>query len=118
MPSLRSLAVAGACLCCLSACSATIAPPYNDGPRVPPSSSSRSQMSDRPAAKKPGSKTPRPPKGTGAVVPDAWSGSCEAEVGCSRTQRDCPQGTICVFAGAGPEGSCLTLEQRRYCQRQ
>jgi hypothetical protein len=113
MPSPRSLALAAACLLCLSACSAAIAPPYDDTPRgAEASSSSRTA----PGPKKPSSKLPRAPKGSGATM-SAWAGSCTASATCSRQQRDCPAGTICVFAGVGQEGSCFTLEQRRYCSQ-
>ncbi len=114
MISLRTLAAAAACTLFLAACSATIAPPYGDDRPTPPprSQTSKSSKSRSSKAKKPSATSKK--KGASSQAP--WEGSCEPQGTCDRVDRTCEaEGTLCVFADAGPIGSCLTIDQRKNC---
>lgn len=115
MTSLRTLAAAAACALFLSACSATIAPPYGNDRPMPTSKSQMSKSSKSRSSKaKKSTSTTTKKKATSSRA--AWEGSCEPQGTCDRVSRSCEaEGTLCVFADAGPIGSCLTIEQRKNC---
>ncbi|MBP9750418.1 MAG: hypothetical protein KBC95_01080 [Candidatus Peribacteraceae bacterium] len=111
MPSLRTLAAAVACALVLSACRAAIAPPYNDAPREPTARSSSSKQYSSKTKKSAAKSSSKP-----AEAATGWTGSCDSQGTCDRSDRVCAaEGTLCVFADAGPVGSCFTLEQRKHC---
>ncbi len=115
MTSFRFLTASAACLLTLSACSATIAPPYgNDAPMPTQNQSAQARSSKaQPAAQK----KVIPKKATKTAIDQkAWDGDCAPKGQCTRLERTCEiAGTLCFFPDSGPKGSCLTIEQRKNC---